>query len=119
MTDISSYLPLFSIGMKKKKNGSKKKKKKIFTWKGGSNYCEFQLQTDSYILKPWKANLNIIFEWDQPLYESSEEFSLFQGGTFDKNYNKKYSPILFNFPTPAKKVKIVAVITGKKKNSLK
>ena len=37
---------------------------------------------------------------------------LFRGGTFDKNYNKKYKPILFS-PTPdTERVKLVATITG-------
>lgn len=37
---------------------------------------------------------------------------LFRGGTFDEDYNLKYSP--FNFPTPpgTDRVKLVAVISG-------
>ncbi|KAG8009787.1 hypothetical protein GBF38_013819, partial [Nibea albiflora] len=37
---------------------------------------------------------------------------LYSGGTFDKNYNKKYQPIKFSVPASAKKVELYAVITG-------
>ena len=37
---------------------------------------------------------------------------LFNGGTFDKAYNKKYKTIEFIVPANAKKVEMYAVITG-------
>ena len=37
---------------------------------------------------------------------------LFRGGTFDKNYNSKYSPVHFVLPRDTEKVKLVATITG-------
>ena len=37
---------------------------------------------------------------------------LFNGGTFDKGYNKKYKAIEFVVPANAKKVQMYAVITG-------
>lgn len=37
---------------------------------------------------------------------------LFRGGTFDKNYNSKYTPFTFVRPKDTEKVKLVATITG-------
>lgn len=37
---------------------------------------------------------------------------LFQGGTFDKDYNTKYQPITFIPPSDCARIKLVAVITG-------
>ena len=37
---------------------------------------------------------------------------LFKGGKFDKKYNRNYSPIHFKSPEWAKRVKLVATITG-------
>lgn len=40
------------------------------------------------------------------------KFSFFSGGTFDKNYNKKYKIITFDVPQNTTKVQLYAVITG-------
>ncbi|XP_030013151.1 uncharacterized protein LOC115435096 isoform X2 [Sphaeramia orbicularis] len=37
---------------------------------------------------------------------------LYSGGTFDKNYNKRYQPIKFPVPVSTRKVELYAVITG-------
>lgn len=37
---------------------------------------------------------------------------LFRGGTFNKDYNSKYSPVRFILPSESEKVKLVATITG-------
>ena len=42
---------------------------------------------------------------------------LYEGGKFDKNYNSKYKDISFRPPSWAKKVEIVAIITGHGKDN--
>ena len=50
-------------------------------------------------------------EFDKTLIPYKIE-PLFRGGTFDKNYNTKYSPIKFTIPDDCARVKLVATITG-------
>ena len=46
-----------------------------------------------------------------------EILKLYHGGKFDKNYNSKYKDVSFNPPTWAKKVELVAIITGHGKDN--
>ncbi|XP_067860286.1 uncharacterized protein si:dkey-256h2.1 [Heptranchias perlo] len=96
LTDVSPLLPLLNAGK-----------------------CTFNLKTVPWAM-PWKPSLNIRFSKSSQLssgYSSSPPYpfkllQLFTGGTFDKNYNKKYQPIQFVVPFSTKKIELYAVITG-------
>uniref|UniRef100_W5MYS9 Si:dkey-256h2.1 n=1 Tax=Lepisosteus oculatus TaxID=7918 RepID=W5MYS9_LEPOC len=84
-----------------------------------STKCTFSMKTVPWA-KPWVASLNLRF--GKSSHSDFEKHSgdlspyllkpLYNGGTFDKNYNKKYQPVNFTVPTAVRKVEIYAVITG-------
>eukprot|EP00795_Rhopilema_esculentum_P014430 gene14430-5486_t len=82
-----------------------------------SENCTFTMKTVPWAM-PWKPALRIQLSPKIPKSEASDTLvpykikKLFNGGTFDKGYNKKYKPVEFIVPANAKKVKIYAVITG-------
>ncbi|XP_067865889.1 uncharacterized protein si:dkey-256h2.1 isoform X2 [Heterodontus francisci] len=95
LTDVSPLLPLLN-----------------------TKQCTFTLKTAPWAM-PWKPSLNLRFNRRSQLstgYNSSlnpfKLLQLFTGGTFNKNYNKKYQPIKFVVPSSTKKVELYAVITG-------
>ncbi|XP_069769783.1 uncharacterized protein [Narcine bancroftii] len=95
LTDVSPLLPLL--------NAAK---------------CTFTMKTVPWAM-PWRPTLNLRFsKVNQELtgYNSTlhpfQLLQLFTGGTFDKNYNKKYQPIKFVVPPSTRKVELYAVITG-------
>ncbi|EDV28324.1 uncharacterized protein TRIADDRAFT_37261 [Trichoplax adhaerens] len=85
-----------------------------------SSSCNFTMKTVPWA-QPWfttlklrfshKINTTVAKKKGTPL-KPQKLIPLFRGGTFDKNYNKKYKPIHFNMTSKTKKVKLVAVITG-------
>lgn len=94
LTDVSPLIPLL--------DGSK---------------CTFTMKTVPWA-KPWMVSLNLRFSLNnqtgaevvQP--RAFRLMPLYSGGTFDKNYNKRYQPIKFPVPVSTKKVELYAVITG-------
>jgi len=82
-----------------------------------SKNCTFAMKTVPWAMA-WKPSLRIQLSSRIPKAKEGETLvpykimKLFNGGTFDKGYNKKYKPIEFAVPANAKKVKIYAVITG-------
>uniref|UniRef100_A0A3B4H0H0 Uncharacterized LOC102206249 n=1 Tax=Pundamilia nyererei TaxID=303518 RepID=A0A3B4H0H0_9CICH len=82
-----------------------------------SNKCTFTMKTVPWAM-PWIVSLNLRFSGTNQTGNSVESFhpfkvmSLYDGGTFDKNYNKRYQPIKFTVPASTKKVELYAVITG-------
>jgi len=88
--------------------------------------CTFLMKVDAWWAQPWlatvtlrfkkKSNTVIYFDPTQLNVGShpypTEVFPLFEGGTFDKNYNKKYKPIVFNPTAKVEKILIFAVISG-------
>ncbi|KAK7886532.1 hypothetical protein WMY93_026153 [Mugilogobius chulae] len=84
LTDVSPLLPLLD-----------------------SSTCTFTMKTVPWAML-WIVSLNL-------RRNSSASFrvtSLYSGGTFDKDYNKRYQPFKFTVPVSAKKVELYAVITG-------
>lgn len=76
------------------------------------NKCTFTMKTVPWAM-PWIASLNLRFSVsNQTGYHPFRVMSLYSGGTFDKNYNKRYQPIKFSVPASAGKVELFAVITG-------
>ncbi|XP_072109517.1 uncharacterized protein [Mobula birostris] len=95
LTDVSPLLPLF--------NGAK---------------CTFTMKTVPWAM-PWKPSLNLRFGKENQVstgYSSAlhpfQLLRLFNGGTFNINYNRKYKPIKFTVPPSTRKVELYAVITG-------
>ncbi|XP_039886666.1 uncharacterized protein si:dkey-256h2.1 isoform X3 [Simochromis diagramma] len=82
-----------------------------------SNKCTFTMKTVPWAM-PWIVSLNLRFSGTNQTGNFVESFhpfkvmSLYDGGTFDKNYNKRYQPIKFTVPASTKKVELYAVITG-------
>ncbi|XP_018541098.1 uncharacterized protein si:dkey-256h2.1 [Lates calcarifer] len=82
-----------------------------------SNKCTFTMKTVPWAM-PWIASLNLRFSVSNQTGNSVEKLlpfkvmSLYSGGTFDKNYNKRFQPIKFSVPASTKKVELFAVITG-------
>ncbi|XP_044215965.1 uncharacterized protein si:dkey-256h2.1 [Thunnus albacares] len=82
-----------------------------------SNKCTFTMKTVPWA-KPWIVSLNLRFNLRNQTGNGVDELhpfrvtSLYNGGTFDKNYNKQFHPIKFSVPTSTKKVELYAVITG-------
>uniref|UniRef100_A0A3Q3LRG8 Si:dkey-256h2.1 n=1 Tax=Mastacembelus armatus TaxID=205130 RepID=A0A3Q3LRG8_9TELE len=79
-----------------------------------SNKCTFTMKTVPWAM-PWIVSLNLRFSVSNQTGDRLRPFrvmSLFSGGTFDKNYNKRYQPIKFPVPASTKKVELFAVITG-------
>ncbi|KAJ8290645.1 hypothetical protein GJAV_G00015780 [Gymnothorax javanicus] len=94
LTDVSPLLPLLN-----------------------NERCTFTMKTVPWAM-PWVTSLNLRFSSSNHSGQYSDRLypfklmSLFNGGTFDKNYNKRYQLINFTVPPSAKKVEIYAVITG-------
>ncbi|KAM6910480.1 uncharacterized protein FYW49_012420 [Xenentodon cancila] len=82
-----------------------------------TNRCTFTMKTVPWAM-PWIVSLNLRFSVNNQTgggLETVRPFrveSLFSGGTFDKNYNKRYRPVKFPIPPSTKKVELYAVITG-------
>eukprot|EP01119_Soliformovum_irregulare_P018565 TRINITY_DN5727_c0_g1_i1.p1 TRINITY_DN5727_c0_g1~~TRINITY_DN5727_c0_g1_i1.p1 ORF type:complete len:672 (+),score=139.25 TRINITY_DN5727_c0_g1_i1:1533-3548(+) len=78
-----------------------------------NEYCNLSMTTDWWLPKPWMPSLNIRM-YNKKVYPVApvELMPLFEGGTFDKNYNSKYKPINFTIPMGTTNVSLVAVITG-------
>ncbi|XP_037532446.1 uncharacterized protein si:dkey-256h2.1 [Nematolebias whitei] len=81
------------------------------------NKCTFTMKTVPWAM-PWLVSLNLRFSSNNQTDDGMDKLrpfrvlSLYGGGTFDKNYNKRYSPLKFPVPSSAKKVELYAVITG-------
>ncbi|XP_017284069.1 uncharacterized protein si:dkey-256h2.1 isoform X2 [Kryptolebias marmoratus] len=86
------------------------------------NKCTFTMKTVPWAM-PWIVSLKLRFSVNNQTVFSFTDYgveklrpfrvmSLYSGGTFDKNYNKRYSPVKFPVPPPTKKVELYAVITG-------
>ncbi|XP_022088506.1 uncharacterized protein LOC110978103 [Acanthaster planci] len=90
LTDVSPLFPLFT-----------------------SDTCNFTMKTVPWA-KAWEPSLNLRFSKDSSggTLRPYNITPLFRGGTFDKNYNKKYKPLFFTVPSDVKKVQVFAVITG-------
>eukprot|EP00062_Callorhinchus_milii_P018978 gi/632973083/ref/XP_007902977.1/ PREDICTED: uncharacterized protein LOC103185996 [Callorhinchus milii] len=95
LTDVSPLLPLLN-----------------------QNTCTFNIKTAPWAM-PWKPSLNLRFSesgqtesGNSSMLHPFEVKQLFTGGTFDRNYNKKYQPIKFVVPSLTKKVELYVVITG-------
>ncbi|XP_029360751.1 uncharacterized protein LOC115045283 [Echeneis naucrates] len=82
-----------------------------------SSKCTFTMKTVPWAM-PWIVSLNLRFSGSNQTGNQVEKLrpfrvmSLYSGGTFDKNYNKRYQPIKFPVPASTKKVELFAVITG-------
>lgn len=94
LTDVSPLMPLLNSGS-----------------------CTFTMKTVPWAM-PWVVSLNLRFSTANQTGNDVERLhpfrvmSLYSGGTFDKNYNKRYQPIKFSVPASTKKVELFAVITG-------
>ncbi|XP_030605990.1 uncharacterized protein LOC115794558 [Archocentrus centrarchus] len=81
------------------------------------NKCTFTMKTVPWAM-PWIVSLNLRFSGTNQTDHFVERLHpfrvmpLYSGGTFDKNYNKRYQPIKFPIPASTKKVELYAVITG-------
>jgi len=89
-----------------------------------TNKCNFTMKTVPWAMA-WVPSLNIRLVNKVQVSNKYKTFHamdkalvpfkllpLFRGGTFDKNYNSKYSPVHFIPPRDTEKVKLVATITG-------
>ncbi|XP_015256286.1 PREDICTED: uncharacterized protein LOC107101757 isoform X2 [Cyprinodon variegatus] len=82
-----------------------------------SNKCTFTMKTVPWAM-PWVVSLNLRFSARNQTGEGLENLRpfkvtpLYSGGTFDKDYNKRYQPMKFAIPSSTKKVELFAVITG-------
>ncbi|KAJ7985419.1 hypothetical protein DPEC_G00351850 [Dallia pectoralis] len=92
LTDVSPLRPLFDTGR-----------------------CTFTMKTVPWA-KPWVVSLSLRFTKSKANVSDSLQpvmlMSLYNGGTFDKEYNKRFEPIKFTVPESTKKVELYAVITG-------
>uniref|UniRef100_UPI0037E9351E uncharacterized protein n=1 Tax=Semicossyphus pulcher TaxID=241346 RepID=UPI0037E9351E len=88
-----------------------------------SNKCNFTMKTVPWAM-PWYASLNLRFSISnqtatgnvtgdeaQKLHPFTV-MPLYSGGTFNKNYNRRFKPIKFSVPISTKKVEMYAVITA-------
>ncbi|KAJ8415938.1 hypothetical protein AAFF_G00404950 [Aldrovandia affinis] len=94
LTDVSPLLPLLNNGK-----------------------CTFTMKTVSWAM-PWVTSLYLRFSSSNHSVRHSDKLypfklmSLYNGGTFDKDYNKGYQPVKFTVPASTKEVEVYAVITG-------
>jgi len=88
------------------------------------NRCNFTVKTVPWAMA-WIPSLNIRLVSKVQVHQQYKTFHamektlvpyqivpLFRGGTFDEDYNTKYSPFSFIPPKGTERVKLVAVITG-------
>ncbi|KAM9310513.1 uncharacterized protein KZ484_026388 isoform 2-T2 [Pholidichthys leucotaenia] len=82
-----------------------------------SHNCTFTMKTVPWAM-PWMVSLKLRFSFGNLTDDFVEKIrpfkvaSLYHGGRFDKNYNKRFQPIKFSIPVSTKKVELYAVITG-------
>ncbi|XP_059194293.1 uncharacterized protein si:dkey-256h2.1 [Centropristis striata] len=94
LTDVSPLLPLLD-----------------------SSRCTLTMKTPPWAM-PWVVSLNLRFSVSNHTDNDAEKLrpfrvkSLFSGGTFNKNYNKRFKPVKVSVPASAKKVELYAVITA-------
>ncbi|KAI3360763.1 hypothetical protein L3Q82_013002 [Scortum barcoo] len=94
LTDVSPLLPLLD-----------------------GNKCTLTMKTVPWAM-PWFTSLNLRFSISNQTGNGGEKprpvrlMPLYDGGTFDKNYNKRFQPIKFSVPARTKKVELYAVITA-------
>lgn len=94
LTDVSSLIPLLNNAT-----------------------CAFTMKTVPWAM-PWMTSLNLRFSHSNRTGNYSERLypfkviPLFNGGTFDKDYNNRYHEIKFSLPASTKKVELYAVITA-------
>ncbi|XP_028834783.1 uncharacterized protein LOC114789691 [Denticeps clupeoides] len=80
--------------------------------------CAFTMKTAPWAM-PWTVSLNLRFSHSNISgSRNSDELypfkvtTLFGGGVFDKDYNKRFKAINFSVPVSTKQVELYAVITG-------
>lgn len=80
--------------------------------------CSFTVKTDSWAM-PWIVSLSLRFSLSSRTDSAGDVklcpfkvTSLFRGGTFNSEYNKRYKTFRFTAPNATKKVELYAVITG-------
>ncbi|XP_070767867.1 uncharacterized protein [Enoplosus armatus] len=94
LTDVSPLLPLLD-----------------------SNKCTLTMKTVPWAMM-WIVSLNLRFSISNQTGNGEERLlpfrvmPLYGGGTFDKNYNKRFQPIKFPVPASTEKVELYAVITA-------
>ncbi|KAM6994372.1 uncharacterized protein LKV04_006787 [Tautogolabrus adspersus] len=89
-----------------------------------SNKCTLTMKTVPWAM-PWFVSLNLRFsvsnqtasgnftdDGDEEKLNPFRVMPLYSGGTFDKNYNKRFKPIKFSVPMSTKKVELYAIITA-------
>lgn len=82
-----------------------------------ANKCTFTMKTVPWAM-PWIVSLNLRFSAHNQTGGGVEKLrpfrvtSLYSGGTFDRDYNKRHQPMKFPIPSSTKKVELYAVITG-------
>ncbi|KAK9845998.1 hypothetical protein WJX81_008020 [Elliptochloris bilobata] len=83
----------------------------------GGRWCQFRLKTAPWATG-WRATLDLRLGIDDPLDGSRGELApvaarpLFQGGTFDANYNANRAPARFATPAGIRRAVLAALITG-------
>ncbi|KAK9514300.1 hypothetical protein VZT92_027776 [Zoarces viviparus] len=94
LTDVSPLLPLLD-----------------------SNKCSLTMKTVPWAM-PWVVSLKLRFSVGNRTDYTVEKLRpfrvmpLYSGGTFDKNYNKRFRPTKVSVPASTKKVELYAVITA-------
>ncbi|XP_013871856.1 uncharacterized protein si:dkey-256h2.1 [Austrofundulus limnaeus] len=79
--------------------------------------CTFAMKTAPWAM-PWIASLNLRFSASNRTDAGVEKprpfrvMSLYGGGIFDNNYNKRFNTVKFSVPPSTQKVELYAVITG-------
>ncbi|XP_017541676.1 uncharacterized protein si:dkey-256h2.1 [Pygocentrus nattereri] len=79
--------------------------------------CSLTMKTAPWAM-PWMTTLNLRFGYSNHSGKSSEKLypfklmMLYNGGTFDRDYNSRFQQIKFEIPASTKKVELFAVITG-------
>lgn len=80
--------------------------------------CSFTMKTDAWAM-PWIVSLSLRFRPSDRAVPTGDArlrpfklTPLFSSRTFDKDYNKRFQPVIFTPPASTKKVELFAVITG-------
>uniref|UniRef100_A0A8C2WH22 Si:dkey-256h2.1 n=1 Tax=Cyclopterus lumpus TaxID=8103 RepID=A0A8C2WH22_CYCLU len=82
-----------------------------------SNRCTLTMKTVPWAM-PWVVSLNLRFsvnnrtDYDVKKLRPFRVTPLYSGGTFDKNYNKRYRPTEVSVPASTRKVELYAVVTA-------